>query len=141
MPVWLQIALACASPIGLLVGAVALIVTMRSNVARSQDDLRRISDKESHDDEEFHKFVVDIQSFIARQTEINQSVAGLLNSLSDRIDGMIKQAVEQPLINKQVADSLASVTSRLEAVSKSSTESVTVINLLSDILRDKRGAQ
>jgi len=68
-------------------------------------------------------------------------VAGLLNSLSDRIDGMIKQAVEQPLINKQVADSLASVTSRLEAVSKSSTESVTVINLLSDILRDKRGAQ
>lgn len=135
MPVTLQIILAIVSLLGSIVGITAMIVVMKTKVENQQIAVGQITAREAKDAEEFHQFVVTLKEFMASQSEINKQVAGLLTSLSDKVDLAMRLTVEQPLINKQVTDNLGTITVRLEAVAKASVESAAVLALAGELIK------
>lgn len=135
MPVALQIILAIVTLLGSIVGTTAMIVVMKTKVENQQVAVTEITAREAKDAAEFHQFVVTLKEFMASQSEINKQVAGLLTSLTDKVDMAMRLTVEQPLINKQVADNLGAITIRLEAVAKASVESAAVLALAGELIK------
>lgn len=132
MPLWLSISLAV---VPFIVSITALVSTMKNNSERTQQAVDRVVSREENAAKEFTSFVVDVQKFIAAQSEINKTVAGVLSSISEEIRSCSRLVSEQPLVNRQVADALSAVTSRLESVAKASIESNTVSSLVAEFVK------